>query len=76
MKTNKGFIGLIGLLIGFAIIALLLWRTDLFQSKTKDGVPQKTIIEQDLEVVQSAKDAKAILEIQSKVRVEGLNENN
>ncbi|HEY4512656.1 MAG TPA: hypothetical protein VJH63_03295 [Candidatus Paceibacterota bacterium] len=79
MKNNAGYIGLIALLITFAIISLLVWRTDLFgensgqKERGEDNAP-KNIIEKDMQALQSAKDAKAMLELRNKQQLEGISD--
>lgn len=55
---HGGYIGLLMLLIGVAITVFLIVRTDLFSGQ-KEG---KSILKQDLEAVDKARDAKAMLE--------------
>lgn len=68
-KTNRGFIGLIALLISVAIIALIVVRTDLFQGSTsidEDGNevknPDTNMIEGGFNAIDKARDAKNLIE--------------
>jgi hypothetical protein len=67
-NLNGGYIGLLMLLLGVAFIAFFFFRSDLFSGQ-KDG---KTVIEQDLEAINQAKEAKALIEEKSKNSAEGL----
>ena len=71
-KYSRGFIGLVMLLIGVAVIALIIVRTDLFKGKTmnletgeveNDG---KNIIEEGFDALDSAKNAKNMIEENSR----------
>lgn len=55
---NRGFVGLLALLIGVAIIAFLIIRTDLFSGQ-KDG---KNMIQKNQDYINKAKDVKNIIE--------------
>ncbi|MFA6397772.1 MAG: hypothetical protein WDK96_02925 [Candidatus Paceibacterota bacterium] len=57
-NLNTGFIGLLMLLIGVALISLFLARTDLFSGKKGS----KSIIEQDLDALNQAKEVKILIE--------------
>jgi hypothetical protein len=67
-NLNGGYIGLLLLLLGVAFIIFFFFRSDLFSGQ-KDG---KTIIEQDLNALNQAKDAKALIEEKSKKSAEDL----
>jgi len=56
--TNGGYIGILMLLIGVAIIIFFMVRTDMFGGKKGD----KTYLEQNTSAIDSAKDAKAMIE--------------
>lgn len=62
VNTNKGFIGLIVLLISVAIIALIVVRTDLF-SPAKE---KKSMIEIGTDAIDEARDAKNLIEENSR----------
>ena len=68
-NLQRGFIGIISLLIAVAIIIFFIVRTDLFGSK--DG---KNVIEQGQSDIQSAKDTKALLESESAKQAEEMNQ--
>lgn len=57
-NSNSGYIGIIMLLIGVAIMIFFIVRTDIFGGQKGD----KTYLEQNLDAVDSAKDAKAMIE--------------
>lgn len=59
---NKGFIGLIALLLGTVIIIIIFFKTDLFSNK-KDG---RNIIEQSESNINKAEDIKNLLEDKDK----------
>ena len=68
IKHKGGYIGLLMLLIGVAIIALVVVRTDLFKGKTlnpetgeieNDG---KNMLEGGFDAINQAKNAKNIIE--------------
>lgn len=63
---NRGFIGLLMLLIGFAIIAFFIIRTDLFSGQ-KDG---KNMIEQGRDSIKEADNAKKLIEQNSRRTIE------
>ncbi|MEK7585690.1 MAG: hypothetical protein AAB477_00415 [Patescibacteria group bacterium] len=65
-NLNSGFIGLLMLLIGVAIIIFFIVRTDLFTGN-KDG---KNMIEQKTSALDQAKDVKAQLEENSRKATE------
>lgn len=65
-KLNRGFIGLLMLLIGFAIIAFFIIRTDLFGGQ-KDG---KNMIEQGRDSINEADNAKKLIEQNSRRTIE------
>jgi len=71
---QKGFIGLIALLIGVAIIAFLLVRGDLFSlssSVDKDGKKEtKGFVEISTDAIQDARGAKAELEARDQKMLE------
>lgn len=56
--TQRGFIGLLMLLIGVALGLLFMVRSDLFSGKKE----QKSTIEQGLDAVDKAKEVKALIE--------------
>lgn len=57
-NSTGGFIGILMILITVTVIIFIMFRTDLFNGKKGS----KSIIEQDLNAVQQAKDVKALLE--------------
>jgi|GEM_PF-5877482 len=57
-KLNGGFIGILMLLIGVAIIIFFILRTDLFTGEKED----KNMIEQGSSYIDQAKEAKNMLE--------------
>jgi hypothetical protein len=61
-KYNGGYIGLLMLLIGVAIVALLIVRTDLFSGQ-KDG---KNMIEQGSDAVDEVERVKDLIEQNSR----------
>ncbi|OGI68022.1 hypothetical protein A2738_00405 [Candidatus Nomurabacteria bacterium RIFCSPHIGHO2_01_FULL_42_15] len=65
-NQNRGYIGLLMLLIGVAIIALLMVRTDIFTGQ-KDG---KNMYEQGTDVIDQSNDVKNMLEQNSRQSVE------
>lgn len=68
---NGGYVGLLALLITVAIIALITWRSDLFStSDNNDNI--QSVIERDLGAIDSARDAKNMLEQNNLKSVEGL----
>ncbi|MBP9715049.1 MAG: hypothetical protein KBD52_00985 [Candidatus Pacebacteria bacterium] len=76
-KTNRGFIGLIALLISVAIIALIIVRTDLFGGSTsidEDGNevknPDVNMIEGGFNAIDKARDAKNLIEENNRKAVE------
>lgn len=70
-KKNGGYVGLLALLITVAIIALITWRSDLFtNSENKDN--SQSVIERDLGAIDSARDAKNLIEQNNLKSVEGL----
>ncbi len=64
-NTNGGYIALLLLLIGVALIIFFVVRTDLFSGKPGD----KNMIEQGTDAVKQAENAKALLEQQNKQSV-------
>jgi len=71
-KYSRGFIGLVMLLIGVAVIALIIVRTDLFKGKTMNletgevENDSKNIIEEGFDALDSAKNAKNMIEENSR----------
>lgn len=71
-NLNGGYIGLLVLLIGVAVIALVIVRTDLFKGKTmnpKTGEMEndgKNVIEGGFNAINQAKNAKNIIEESSR----------
>jgi len=63
---NRGYIGLLLLLLGVALMAMLIVRSDLFSGKKDD----KGMLEEDLQAVDKAQEAKNLLEQQNKQSVE------
>ncbi|MDO8492430.1 MAG: hypothetical protein Q7S34_02220 [bacterium] len=61
MKTNKGYAGLLALLITAVVITFLVWQT-----YGKKGQNQKTVIEEDLQAINQAQDIKDTLEKNSR----------
>jgi hypothetical protein len=61
-KFNNGYIGLVSLLIGVAIISFIIMRSDLFKDK-KDG---KNTIEEGREMINQADNAKNLIEQNSR----------
>ena len=57
-NLNEGFIGLIALLIGVAIIVFFIVRTDIFTGQSGD----KSSIEQGQDAIQKAKDVRNMVE--------------
>lgn len=59
MKNEKGFVGIIFLLISIALIAFLVWNYGFAPGvgKTQREVPQE-----DLEILEQARDLKGALE--------------
>ena len=57
-NTNRGFIGLVALLISVAIIALVIVRTDLF-SPNKE---KKNIVEIGTDAIDEARGVKILIE--------------
>jgi hypothetical protein len=70
MKTkrtkNGGYIGLLMLLIGVAIIALVIVRTDLFKGFPTGQNDGKNVIEGGFDAIDSAKNAKNTIEESSR----------
>ncbi len=66
VNTNKGFIGLIALLISVAIIALIVVRTDLF-SPAKE---KKSMIEVGTDAIDEARNVKVLIEENNRKAVE------
>ncbi|HTE48376.1 MAG TPA: hypothetical protein VK675_00515 [Candidatus Paceibacterota bacterium] len=62
IKFNRGFIGLLALLICVAIIAIIIIRSDLFSGQ-KDG---KNTIEGGFDAIDAAKNAKNLIEQHSR----------
>lgn len=65
---SGGFIGLISLLIVSLLMALFYWRTDLFAGSAQKNSP--SIIEQDMNAIQAAKDARTLMETRSAAETE------
>jgi len=61
MRNNKGFIGILFLLIAVAVMAIVIVRTDLFSG----GKSDKSMIENGLDAVDKAEEAKNLLEQKS-----------
>jgi hypothetical protein len=57
-KSNRGFVGLLALLLVFVIIALVVVRTDLFSGVRGD----KNALEQGLDAVEKTRELKSLLE--------------
>ena len=57
-NSTGGFIGILMILITVTVIIFIMFRTDMFGGKKGS----KSVIEQDLNAVQQAKDVKALLE--------------
>lgn len=57
-NKNGGFIGILMILITVTVIIFIMLRTDMFTGKKGS----KSILEQDLNAVEQAKDVKALLE--------------
>ena len=65
-NLNKGYIALLMLLIGVALMVLFIVRTDIFSGK-KDT---KSMLEQDLDAVNQVKEVKALVEEKSRKTLE------
>lgn len=62
-KLNGGYIGLLMLLIGVAIIIFIMFRNDIFSNKSNNEENiKKNMIETNLDYVDQAKDVKDMLE--------------
>lgn len=64
---SGGFIGLISLLIVSALMAFFYWRTDLLSGKNGPSVMQ-----QNLNAIQAAKDVKKVMEQRTAEEMEQL----
>lgn len=77
-STWGGYVGLVMLLITALIIVFLLWRSDLFSefspvaTSTSDGIMPagRTPIEQDLNAIKAAQNARAQIEAQNRAEVQ------
>lgn len=66
--TNRGFIGLLSLLITVAIISVVVWRSDLLSSNAK----KQNQIEQGTGAIEAAENAKNLIEMGNSKTMEGL----
>lgn len=65
-NTDRGFIGLIALLISVGIIALLIVRTDLFSPNKED----KSMLQISTDAIDEARDVKIMIENNNRKAVE------
>lgn len=68
-NSNGGFVGILMILITVTVIIFIMFRTDMFNGKKGS----KSMIEQDLDAVQQAKDVKALLEKNSAQQIKDIN---
>lgn len=68
-NSNGGFVGILMILITVTVIIFIMFRTDLFNGKKGS----KSVVEQNIDAVQQAKDVKALLEKNSAQQIEDIN---
>lgn len=63
-RLSGGYVGLLMLLVTTLIMGILIWRTDLFSTKSsiQSDQPNVSPIQRDLQAVKSAEEARKLME--------------
>lgn len=70
MNRQSGYIGLLALLITVAIMALVMWRSDLFSGTKDENGKAQNVIERDLKAIDSAQNVKEKIEFNNQRSIE------
>jgi hypothetical protein len=71
-SRQSGYIGLLALLITVAIIAVAMWRSDLFVGSKDESGKTQNVIERDLKAIDAAQSVKDKIEFNNQKSVEGI----